>query len=93
MASSVGDGLGVMMGDGLACFDLDHCLVDGAVSTEASELIAAITGPILYVERSISGDGLHVFVESHATRGYRRGGVEFYPTGRFIALTGDTFLL
>jgi primase-polymerase (primpol)-like protein len=93
MASGVGDGIGLMMGDGLACFDLDHCLVDGAASPEAREVIAAITEPILYVERSMSGDGLHIFVESHATRGYRRGGVEFYPTGRFIALTGDTFLL
>ena len=93
MASSVGDGFGIMMGDGLACWDLDHCIIGDEVSDSAVKVMRSITEPIIYAERSMSGDGLHVFVESHATRGHRRGGVEFYPTGRFIALTGDTFRL
>lgn len=91
ITSTAGDGFGVMMGDGLACFDLDHCLSGDTLADWAQVAFDAITEPILFVERSMSGDGLHVFVESHALHGFRRGGVEFYPVGRFIAITGDTF--
>lgn len=82
-----------MMGDGLACYDIDHCLDGDDLAPWAREAVNAITAPILYVERSMSGDGLHIFVEASAPHGFRRHGVEFYPTGRFIAVTGSTFNL
>ncbi len=92
-SSTAGDGFGVMMGDGLACYDLDHCLNGETVADWARAAIFGINVPILYVERSMSGDGLHIFVEASATHGFRRDGVEFYPSGRFIAVTGNTFRL
>lgn len=79
------------MGDGLAVFDLDHCLDGDTLASWALDALAGITEPVLFVERSMSGDGLHVFVESHALHGYRRGGVEFYPAGRFVATTLERF--
>lgn len=89
LASRVGTGFGIMLGDGLGCYDLDHCLDGDSLSTTASDLLATLD-PI-WVERSMSGDGLHIFVTTDATKGYKRAGVEFYPRSRFIAVTGDRF--
>lgn len=86
-----GDGIGIMLGAGLGCYDLDHCLDGGVIAGWACDAIAAISESVVWVERSMSGDGLHIFVETRATSGYRRGGVEFYPRSRFIAVTGDRF--
>lgn len=88
--STAGDGFGIMLGDGLGCYDLDHCLDGGALTDQAAELLASLN-PI-WVERSMSGDGLHIFVATDAVKGYRRNGVEFYPRSRFIAVTGDRFI-
>ena len=91
-ASSVGDGFGVMLGGGhLACHDLDHALDGGVLKPWAREVLDSITEPVLFVEVSMSGEGLHVFVE--ATEGPGRkcpvgdGGHEFYSRGRFIRTT------
>lgn len=81
-----GDGFGVMLGDGIGCYDLDHVTDD-----DARRLIVSIPEPIIYTERSKSGDGVHVFVRTDAERGYRRRGIEFYPTSRFICVTGERF--
>lgn len=90
LASTAGDGLGVMLGDGLACWDLDHCLDGDTLTASAATLLASIEAPI-WVERSLSGTGLHVFVNAPEARGWRRDGVEFYSRQRFIAVTGDRF--
>ena len=38
-----GDGFGVMLGDGLACYDLDHCLVGGKVAdSRAAEVLRTV---------------------------------------------------
>ena len=88
--SHVGSGLGVMLGAGLACWDLDHCL-DGDVLTEqAADILALIDRP-LWIERSKSGAGLHVFVNAPEGPGTRQPGVEFYSRARFIVVTGDRF--
>lgn len=89
-ASTAGDGLGVMLGNGLACWDLDHCLDGSTLTDRAAELLASIDAPI-WVERSMSGTGLHIFVNAPEVRGWRRDGVEFYARARFIAVTGDRF--
>lgn len=90
-ASKAGDGLGIMLGDGLACYDLDHCLDGDQLDITARDAVKDLE-PV-WVERSMSGDGLHVFVLAPEGRGYRKDGVEFYSRGRFIVVTGDRFTL
>src|SRR5699024_10345607 len=52
--SSAGDGVGVMLGDGLACIDLDHCFDDsGELLPWASSAIESVK-PV-FIERSMSG--------------------------------------
>lgn len=84
--SGEGDGFGIMLGGGLGCYDLDHISDDAA-----RDFISTITDSIVYVERSRSGEGVHIFVRTDARRGYRRDGVEFYPRSRFIRMTGIRF--
>ena len=92
--SNAGDGFGVVLdGSGLGCFDFDNCFDDGVLKSAVREFIAGIAYPIVYVERSMSGNGLHVFVEAEKQRGFRRDGVEFYTWGRFIRMTLDSFKL
>lgn len=87
-SSSAGDGFGVMLGDGLGCYDLDH------VSDEqARSFLASVPERVIFTERSTSGNGVHIFVEASPGRGSRRivDGlrVERYTTGRFIRMTGE----
>jgi primase-polymerase (primpol)-like protein len=86
--SKAGDGIGVMLGDGLACYDLDHCLdADGqVVSEEARRILDTVNS--IHTEVSMSGDGLHLFVRAPESRGVNTPGVEFYSRARFIAVTG-----
>ncbi|WP_202876731.1 bifunctional DNA primase/polymerase [Kytococcus schroeteri] len=80
-----GDGYGVMLGGGLGCYDLDS--TDDAT---AREFVATIPETILYIERSLSGSGFHVFVSAPEGRGTRRGNIERYTRARFIRTTGNT---
>lgn len=86
--AGVGNGFGVMLGDGLGCYDLDH-VTDG----QAREFIASIPESVVFVERSVSGDGVHIFIEAPESAGWKRviGGisVERYSAGRFIRVTGN----
>ena len=92
--SGAGDGFGVVLdGSGLGCYDFDNCFDGGVLKPAVRDFIAGITYPIVYVERSVSGNGLHVFVEAEKQRGFRRDGVEFYSWGRFIRTTLDPFIL
>lgn len=88
--SGAGDGFGVMLGEGLACIDIDHCLNGGVLAPWAVEVVESESP--LFVEVSMSGTGLHVFVESPEGPGLRRGGVERYSRARFIRCTGDVFV-
>lgn len=88
--AQVGDGVGIMMGDGLGCYDLDH------VSDEqARQFAQTIDEPIIYAERSMSGDGVHIFIRAEEAPGWRRTvdglQVEKYTRQRFIRVTGLTF--
>ena len=92
--SGAGDGFGVVLdGSGLGCYDFDNCFDGGVLKPAVRDFIAGIAYPIVYVERSMSGNGLHVFVEAGKQRGFRRDGVEFYSWGRFIRMTLDSFKL
>lgn len=89
--ASAGDGMGVMLGDGLGCWDLDGCLIDGALTFNGRAFIDAIEAPVLFAEVSLSGRGLHIFTsepESKATQGSWGG---HYTHSRFIRTTGIKF--
>ena len=90
-ASSVGDGFGVMLGGGLGCHDLDHALEDGELKSWARDILDGIAERVLYSEVSVSGEGLHVFVEASEGPGRKNqvgdGGHEFYSRARFIRTT------
>lgn len=90
-SSRAGDGLGVMLGDGLACYDLDDVIGDdGQVSVEAAVVLAEVSA--LWIERSRSGRGLHVFVNGGGPS--RQGQhVSYYSHSRFIRVTGDMFTI
>jgi primase-polymerase (primpol)-like protein len=91
--SNVGAGLGFVLGDGIGCIDLDHCISDGVVAGWAREVLDSC--PATYVEVSQSGEGLHIFglLPEGAGRNIRSGdrAVEFYSAGRYIAVTGNRF--
>lgn len=90
-ASTAGAGMGYVLGDGIGCWDFDHCIVDGVLTDWARDAIDAIPAPLL-IEVSQSGEGVHVFV--HAAEGPGRKirdgrNIEFYSSGRYIAVTGN----
>ena len=82
-----GDGFGVMLGGGLGCYDLDHVIEGGVLVSWAREFIERIPEQVLFMETSVSGTGVHVFVEAAEGRGSRRDGVERYTRSRFIRMT------
>lgn len=93
-----GDGYGVMLGEGLGCYDLDNALDENGkmkpwAQTIVSHVLDDRSRPVLFMERSVSGRGVHVFVEAPERPGYRRevidGSIEFYSWARFIRVTGD----
>lgn len=91
--STVGAGLGFVLGDGVGCIDLDHCITGGVVADWASAILDRC--PPTFIEVSQSGEGLHIFglLPEGPGRNIRRGdaAVEFYSAGRYIAMTGDRF--
>lgn len=80
-----------MLGGGLACWDLDGVLEGGVLHPDFVELVDRISVGALWVERSMSGCGLHVFVHAPESRAQVGPHVSFYSFGRFIAVTGDRF--
>lgn len=93
-ASRVGRGPGFVLGDGIGCIDLDHCLVDGVPTVAAARFLADY--PQNYVEISPSGDGLHIWGLRNPMPGTKTVtpdglSVETYSTGRYITVTGRVF--
>lgn len=88
-------GLGFVFTDSLFCgVDIDHCIGDdGELSERAKEVIANLDS---YVERSVSGTGVHIITKAklpgEGRKASRKGfdDVEIYDTGRYFAVTGDT---
>ena len=91
--SKVGTGFGIVLGDGLGCIDLDDCIVDGVVAEWAQGWIDGYREDAVLIERSFSGEGVHIFLpmEEGAGRRIRDGvqNVEIYSRERYIAVTGD----
>lgn len=92
--TGAGDGFGVMLGDGLGCYDLDHCYTNDLLGGWASEFIKTIDEPIIYAEHSISGEGLRIFVKADERAGqklrFMGKTVEAYTRQRFIRTTLNT---
>lgn len=92
-ASSAGVGLGFVLGDGIGCLDLDHCLVDGVPTAAAAAFLAKYLHH--HIEVSPSGDGLHIWGLRDKLPGTKRTidgvSVETYSTGRYITVTGNVF--
>lgn len=81
---------GIMLGDGLGCYDLDHVIDDdGRLHPDAQAVLDQVGDAALWVERSMSGRGLHVFVRTSEVRTTVGKRISFYTWGRFIAVTGD----
>lgn len=94
--SGAGDGFGVMLGDGLACIDLDHCFDSGGELLPWASTAIESVKPV-FIERSLSGAGVHVFHEQEPARYHRdvfgAGKVEWFSHSRFIRMTLDSFKL
>lgn len=88
-----GDGFGVMLGNGLGCIDIDHCFHKGRLQSWARDVVAKISEKILFIERSLSGEGLHIFIAAPEAPGRKAGNVERYTRQRFIRMTGDAFVM
>lgn len=86
-----GIGLAIVGGDGIASFDLDHCLdakgkirkdhAGYALAREAIEMGA-------YIETSPSGDGLRILGACDEQSAYSKDGLEYWGSKRFVTLTG-----
>jgi Uncharacterized conserved protein len=80
---------GFVLGDGVACVDLDHVIVNGVLAPAAAEILAL--APKTFVEVSPSGDGLHVWGLLPEARGHRfsKNGVsvEIYSAARYMTVT------
>lgn len=86
-------GAGVVMGQGLGCVDLDHCVdpSTGKIAPWAREIIIGLDS---YSEFSPSGTGVHILATDIELPGkgrkrpYESGAVEVYDTARFLTFTG-----
>lgn len=90
--SDAGTGLGFVLGDGIGCIDLDHCIENGELASWAAHVVVA--NPGTYIEVSMSGTGLHIFglLAEAPGRKIRDGrNIEIYSQGRYIAVTGSAF--
>jgi hypothetical protein len=77
--------------DGLvyAGVDFDKVIAGGQVTSLAVERIKRLRS---YVERSVSGNGLHVIVKARPLpAGIANGGIELYTSGRFFTMTGCAY--
>ena len=90
-ASAVGDGLGLVLGGGVGCIDLDHVLDSrGRLLAAARRFVGSL--PSTYCEVSPSGDGLHLWYLMGEAPGTVRTvdgvSVETYSVGRYMTVTG-----
>src|SRR5690606_23266017 len=88
--SRVGDGLGFVLGDGIACLDLDDCLDSrGRPDARARAILARVPGA--YVRILPSGRGPPVWGTAPEPPGRRYGDYAVYSVGRYITVTGRVF--
>lgn len=83
-----------MSGSGMTCIDLDkHLDENGKPSEHAKKYIAAAENT--YIEKSVSGRGLHIFYAGERPNGYQNRNIqlelETYDSARFISMTGNLY--
>lgn len=89
------DGVGyILNGTGLVGIDIDDCLGDATVTSDAIEFLQAIR--CKYIEVSPSGNGLHglgMCEEIFAAKigKYKTAKVEVYASKRYLTITGQLF--
>lgn len=96
------EGLSILLDKkyGITCIDLDKCIEvkTGKLSERASKLVEALNGT--YIERSTSGNGLHIFVKDDILKNgtynmtsvdKNKGDLEVYDDKRIMSLTGDMY--
>ena len=82
------DGIGIVLGDGLAGVDLDKCRdpATGVIDPSCEEIARGLDS---YSEISVSGTGVHVLLLAKLPPGGRRKGpVEMYDAGRYFTFSG-----
>lgn len=86
--------LGYVLGDGIGCIDLDHCIHADGTLTPAAQTIVNFY-PHNWIEISPSGHGLHIWGTATPQPGFKREWrgqmIEFYSRGRYITITGRTY--
>lgn len=91
--SIAGIGLGYVLGDGIGCIDLDHCIINGQPTEPASTFLSQYGDN--YIEISPSGDGLHIFGTAPEAPGTKRNidglSIERYSVGRYITVTRNIY--
>lgn len=95
------DGVGIVLGDGLAGVDLDHCHGEHATNGTTDDWAVAIVNEInTYTDVSPSGTGLKLLLHGvkppqgcrkHIPDAHPDAGIELYDNGRFFTLTGNHF--
>lgn len=77
--------------DNVSCVDIDRCFDENGELFETAKEALKRSGAT-YAERSVSGNGLHIFGKTDGMdlRTFSKGGdLEFYQKEQFIAMTGD----
>ena len=77
--------------DKVSCVDIDRCFGENGELSETAKEALKRSGAT-YAERSVSGNGLHIFGKTDGMdlRTFSKGGdLEFYQKEQFIAMTGD----
>lgn len=94
------DGLGIRVDGITIAIDIDHCIEDGKLTTQAADIVSHFRNT--YIEKSPSGTGLRIIL--FVTEGYtydkdtyyiKNGNIEVYVAGatnRFVTITGDVYL-
>lgn len=86
-------GIGILLADGtLTTIDIDHCIkADGTLENWAQEIVKPLAA-ITYVEYSISGTGLHIYMfASKSGLHCRHKQIEIYDKVRFMVVTGHIY--
>lgn len=86
-------GLAFVLTEGIVFIDVDHCLdKEGNPNELASSIMEDFKGT--YVEKSVSGTGIHVLAKGKLMEGYKHRndqiGLEMYDTKRFMCITGNS---
>ncbi len=77
--------------DNISCIDLDRCYDENGQPSALAKEVLSKCGKT-YVEKSVSGNGLHIFGKTSGMdiRTFsKEGDLEFYQKEHFIAMTGD----